>query len=163
MWKRLLSTLLSFFYKEKKENKQMYKSIKDLPIKVWFEFNEGIFENIVIKGKFNNIEIMNKYLELVQEYYNSFGTSNEYKAFVKKKLDYAKKLCEYLKKQDGTSKMWLEICKVELEDLTPKGNKDSSLDDYMVSIENYYKFQINSETISTYKFYTYLKNMQKNG
>ena len=163
MLKRLLNILRSSFYKGKEDKKQIYKSIKELPVKTWFEFNEGIFENIVIKGKFNNIEIMNKYMELVQEYYNSFGTSNEYKAFVKKKLEYAKKLCTYLKNQDGTSKMWLEICKVELEDLTPKDNKNNSLDDYIVSIENYYKFQINSESISTYKFYTYLKNMQKNG
>ena len=163
MWKKLLNILRSSSYKGKEESKKMYKSIKELPVKVWFEFNEGVFQNIIIKGKFENTEIMSKYLELVQEYYNSFGTSNEYQAFVKKKLEYAKKLCTYLKNQDGTSKMWMEICKVELEDLTPKENKSNSLDDYIVSIENYYKFQINSESLSTYKFYTYLKNMQKNG
>ena len=85
MWRKLSNILRSSSYKGKEESKQMYKSIKELPIKVWFEFNEGIFENIIVKGKFENTEIMSKYLELVQEYYNSFGTSNEYKAFVKKK------------------------------------------------------------------------------
>ena len=52
MLRKLSNILRSSSYKGKEESKQMYKSIKELPVKVWFEFNEGIFENIIVKGKF---------------------------------------------------------------------------------------------------------------
>ena len=36
MWRKLSNILRSSSYKGKEESKQMYKSIKELPVKVWF-------------------------------------------------------------------------------------------------------------------------------
>jgi len=144
--------------------RKIYKSIKQLPISIWWEMNhEGKFERLVLNGSFSENELYNCYLNLLQEYYDEFGVSEEYERFMKAKLNYAKKLADFVIKQEGSSMMFLEMAKIDMNDLAPKKIDEKTkrkLYDYIADIEKVFTgCEKDEEKLTTHKFYTYQKNL----
>lgn len=140
-----------------------HKDLHSISIQDWFELNEGNMDKILVKGICSNDKKFNAYLDLLQVYNNEFGTSEEHKNFVKTKHRYAIAIAKNLISQNGETLMNLEMAKEDLLSLKPQNieSEKQSLNDYLVFIEKNMKFEI-KESISTHKFYTYLKNI-KNG
>lgn len=146
--------------------RRIYTSIKQLPISIWWQINyEGKFEQLVLEGSFSDDELYNSYLNLLQEYYDNFGISEEHEAFIKSKLKYTEKLADYIINQSNESKMFLEMAKIEMSELTPKEkieNEKTELFEYITNIEKAFGFQIDEDQLTTFKFYAYQKSL-KNG
>jgi hypothetical protein len=138
-----------------------YRSIKKMPISVWWSITEGDnFQNIVISGAFSNIKLYNIYLDLLQQYYDAFGTTEQHKAFLDARLNYALKLAQYLSTQDSFDKMFMEMALIDLQDVSPKQDqtqKEIKLSEAITIIEKNFGFQLDEETLSVYKFYSYQK------
>jgi hypothetical protein len=148
------------FYK--KEKKQAYKSIKKLPISVWWDITEnGNFNGLVIDGKYSEIELYNIYLDLLQEYYDHFGTSETHEAFINAKMNYALKLAKWISTQNGTDKMFLEMSLIDFREATPikdQNESKQSLSQAIAIIEENF-FQVDEDKLSVYKFYSYQKRI----
>lgn len=138
-----------------------YTSIKKMPISVWWSITEGDnFENIVISGAFSNMQLYNIYLDLLQQYYDAFGTTEQHKAFLDARLNYALKLAQYLSTQNSFDKMFMEMALIDLQDVSPKQDqtqKEIKLSEAITIIEKNFGFQLDEETLSVYKFYSYQK------
>lgn len=154
--------ILKKMFSVKKEN-SVYASIKNLPISIWWEINyEGKFEKLVLEGSFSEIELYNFYLVLLQEYYDNFGVTEEHSEFIKAKLKYTEKLADYIIKQNNESKMFLEMAKIEMQELIPKEKVEKEkiqLFEYITNIEKNFGFKINEDELTTYKFYAYQKSL----
>ena len=140
-----------------------HKDLHSISILDWWELTEGKLDKVLIKGKANEEQKFNAYLDLLQCYNREFGTSEEYKNMMKTKLRYAIALSQNLYKQNGESLMNLEIAKEDMLSFQPKEvqKEKQTLNDYLVFIEKNVKFEIKKE-ISAHKFYSYLKSI-KNG
>ena len=141
--------------------KKAFRTIKELPISIWWQVCEGNFTKLIINGSYTETELYNLYLSLLQEYYDHFGTSEEHLAFINARHEYALKLADYITLQDGTSKMYLLMAKEDLNDVTPKKpnkQKEPQLCEFIVNLEKSLGFELNENKLSTYKFYSYLKN-----
>ena len=154
--------ILKKMFSVKKEN-SVYASIKNLPISIWGEINyEGKIEKLVLEGSFSEIELYNFYLILLQEYYDNFGVTEEHSEFIKAKLKYTEKLADYIIKQNNESKMFLEMAKIEMQELIPKEKVEKEkvqLFEYITNIEKNFGFKINEDELTTYKFYAYQKSL----
>jgi hypothetical protein len=146
-----------------KEKGKLYTSIKELPISKWWQVNnEGKFNELIIEGSFSDAELYNCYLNLLQEYYNCFGLSEQYLAFIDAKLKYTELLADYIINQKESESMFLEMAKIEMMDLAPekiKENDKIELFQYITNIEKNFGFQINENELTTYKFYAYQKSL----
>lgn len=146
------------------KKREAYLSLKKLPISKWWAITEeGKFEVLVIDGEFSNLELYNIYLDLLQEYYDNFGTSETHGAFIEAKFNYAKALSKWIGSQDGTDKMFLEMAKIDLQEATPKKDQNEdkyTLYDEMSSIEKIYG-PLDEDKLSTMKYYSYRKRIEK--
>ena len=154
--------ILKKIFSVKKERK-LCTTIKELPISKWWKINnEGKFEQLVLEGSFSDAELYNCYLNLLQEYYDNFGISEDHREFIKAKLKYAELLADHIIHQKESEKMFLEMAKIEMSDLAPKKIKQSEkieLFKYITNIEKNFGFQINEDELTTYKFYAYQKSL----
>ena len=143
------------------KGKKAYTSIKKLPISIWWDITEGgNYSQLVLDGNYSNIELYNIYLSLLQEYYDHFGTTEQHEAFVQARYKYAKALAKYISTQNSFDKMLLEMAEIDLKEVTPKNNqeeKSQTLAEAITIIEKNFGFQLDEETLSTYKFYSYQK------
>jgi len=144
--------------------KKAYLSLKKLPIAKWWAITEeGNFEVLVISGKYTNLELYNIYLDLLQEYYDNFGTTETHGAFIEAKFNYAKALAKWISTQNGTDKMFLEMAKIDLQEATPRkeqSEKVYTLYDEMSSIEKVYG-PLDEDKLSTMKYYSYRKRIEE--
>ena len=158
MNQHLLNILPTFF-----KTREAYTSIKTLPISIWWDITEGgSFEKLVIKGKYSNFELYDLYLNLLQEYYDHFGTTEQHEAFIEAKLNYAIKLAKWISSQDGTDKMFLEMARIDFNEVSPKNSNNK--EEYKLStaisvIEEAFGFAIDEDNLSTYKFYSRQKRL----
>jgi len=147
-----------------KGKKQAYTSIKKLPISIWWEITEGgNYEKLVLSGNYSNMELYNIYLDLLQQYYDSFGSTEKHQAFVLARYSYAKALARYVSSQAPVDKMYLEMATIDLQEATPRsdeGGEEQSLPELITIIEKNFGFQLDEETLSTYKFYSYQKALR---
>ena len=161
MKNNLLNTSKNFLSKLLlSKKKRVYESLEEIPIAKWWSVCDGELTKLIIDGGFTQLELYNIYIKLLQDYYDAFGTTEQHKAFVNARYEYACKLAEYIEKQDGTSKMFLLIAKQDLKEVTPTTNKgkELSLMEIIVNLEKSLGFSLDKNTLSTYKFYSYLKN-----
>jgi len=161
MKKDLLNTSKNFLSKLfLHRSKKAYNSLEELPIAKWWAICDGEFTKLIIDGSFTQLELYNIYIKLLQDYYDSFGTTEQHAKFVNARYEYAIRLAEYIQTQDGTSKMFLLMAKEDLKEATPtkSNDKDISLMELIVNLEKSLGFPLDKNTLSTYKFYSYLKN-----
>jgi len=151
-------SILSIFSTRKK-----YDSIKSLPISIWWSITEGgSFESLVISGKYSKLELYKTYLDLLQEYYDNFGTTERHEAFIKARYEYALKLARYVHTQNGFDKTLLKMALIDLKELTPRqdqnGNKQT-LPEAIAIIEENFNFPVDQDKLSVLKFYSYQKRI----
>ena len=151
-------SILSIFSTRKK-----YDSIKSLPISIWWSITEGgSFESLVISGKYSKLELYKTYLDLLQEYYDNFGTTETHEAFIKARYEYALKLAKYVHTQNGFDKTLLKMALIDLKELTPRqdqnGNKQT-LPEAIAIIEENFGFPVDQDKLSVLKFYSYQKRI----
>jgi len=161
MRNNLLNTSKNFLSKLfLSKNKKAYDSLEEIPIAKWWSICDGEFTKLIIDGSFTQLELYNIYIKLLQDYYDAFGTTEQHSKFVDARYEYACKLAQYIQHQDGTSKMFLIMAKEDLKDATPtkSNNKDIPLMELIVNLEKSLGFSLDKNTLSTYKFYSYLKN-----
>ena len=158
MNQHLLNILPTFF-----KTRKAFTSIKTLPISIWWEITEGgSFEKLVIKGKYSNFELYDLYLNLLQEYYDHFGTTERHKAFIEAKFNYAKNLAKWISSQDQSDRMFLEMAKIDFEEFTPNVNQEKEeykLSEAVSVLEEVFGFAIDEDKLSTYKFYSRQKRI----
>ena len=160
----MVKSLLKIF-KTDSETRKAYKTLHDLPAIVWWDVTEGKgFEGLVIKGKYSELEIFHIYLDLLQEYYNDFGTTEKHESFINARYEYAVKLAKYIETQNGFDKMFMEMALIDLQALEPKSSdneKTVKFHEQIRAIEKYMGFKVDKKTISTHDFYSYLKGMEQ--
>ena len=144
--------------------KKAYTSLKKISIAKWNLITEhGSFNELVIEGEFSNLELYNVYLDLLQQYYDEFGTTETYDAFMDAKLDYALKLAAWITTQNGSDRMFLEMARIDYNESMPKKENGESfkLSEQISVLVEYYKVEYDEETMSAHKFYSRKKNMEK--
>ena len=151
-------SILSIFSTRKK-----YDSIKSLPISIWWSITEGgSFESLVISGKYSKLELYKTYLDLLQEYYDNFGTTETHEAFIKARYEYALKLAKYVHTQDRFDKTLLKMALIDLKELTPRqdqNGKKQTLPEAITIIEESFGFPVDQDKLSVLKFYSYQKRI----
>lgn len=160
--KLLMNKFINMF-----KSKELYCDIKYTPIDVFFEIQEGNIHKIIKKGnitQFTNTELEDAYYNLMDNYYIHFEKEPQTIEQINLELQLANLICEYLKTNDDMIRLEIDLLKEELNSIKLPNNKNSKkvyLPELLTFLEMNYKFRID-ETISTYKFYSYLKNLEKN-
>lgn len=151
-------------FSSKKERK-VYRTIKKLPISIWWKITDtGDYSLLVQEGEFSEMELYNIYLDMLQEYYDNFGTTETHQAFILARFNYAKALCKFIQSQSGHDKMFLEMAKIDLQEVTPRkeqNQKPFTLGEAITIIEENFVGEKDEDTLTTYKFYLYQKRIRE--
>ena len=149
----------------KKEEREAYLSLKKISIAKWWEvIEEGNYNALIIRGEFEEYELQNIFIELLQQYHDNFGTTEKHKQFLEAKLQYVLKLAKFVESQSFEDKMFLQMAEIDFKELTPRSDQEQeplSLGQEIAVIEEHFSGEKDEETLSAYKFYTYKKRIQQ--
>ena len=155
MLKKLVNIL-----KRNSQSKVYYTSLKEIPIlKYWKVTEENDIKSMIIDpkniGLVSELELHKAFYKILQEYYDYFGMNQNYKEYLLSKLNYAKKVCDHNIQQNGISEMYMNIAKVEMEELKPPTKKETiKLWKFISDIEENTPISIDEEKTSAYKVFS---------
>ena len=140
-----------------------YNSIEELPIWNWFKvFETSELKHIIKKGEVDESILKEKWQELFSEYVDIFGLDDNLVSHIKHEKKVVLLQLEYAIKKKAS-----DLFKIELEMLKAKEKQsDKVQSDFMqviAQVENALTRNIDEKKISVRKFYTYLKQLEKNG
>jgi hypothetical protein len=140
-----------------------YNSIEELPIWNWFKvFETNELKHIIIEGVVEDTILKDTWNKLFSEYIDIFGLDDNLVSHIKHEKKMVLLELEYAIKRRAS-----DLFKIELEiENTKEKQSEKVQSDFMqviAQVENALNRNINEKKISVRKFYTYLKQLQKNG
>ena len=140
-----------------------YNSVEELPIWNWFKvFETNELKHIIKKGVVDNSILKEKWQELFSEYIDIFGLDENLISHIKQEKKIVLLELEYAIKKRPS-----DLFKIELEILKSKEKQSNKVQsDFMLviaQVEGALKRNIDEKKISVRKFYTYLKQLDKDG
>ncbi len=128
--------LLKRFYQylsKKLESKSLdryYTSIEELPVHNWWRLHEkNDFKQLLRNKKYKLTSRAEEVLESLQnEFIGEFGVDKNYSSMLKKQIEIELLEIKIAKTGDKSHQLFIDMLKVELEDLTGKDEKKSTLD-----------------------------------
>lgn len=150
------------FRKESGSNlKGCYLNIKDMPVYNWFEFQDTNNPKYLDMSGLarDGVDYVSAWESVLDSYIQKFGVSEELIDRMNTEKRLLRAWSKYYKTGDRFILNEVNRLKMQLETLN-KGKKESS--DYMSlisAVEDYKKRQLDERSLSTYKFYIYLKDM----
>ena len=140
-----------------------YNSIEELPIWNWFKvFETNELKHIIIEGVVEDTILKDTWNKLFSEYIDIFGLDDNLVSHIKHEKKIVLLELEYAIKKKAS-----DLFKIELEMLKVQEKQSEKVQsDFMqviAQVESALTRNIDEKKISVRKFYTYLKQLEKNG
>lgn len=161
--------LKQFFHKWLKVKSRVssgvcYNSIEELPIWNWFKVfetnelkhiikGEGVVEDSILKENWN---------KLFSEYIDIFGLDDNLVSHIKHEKKLVLLQLEYAIKKRPSDLFKIELALTNVKEKQSEKVKSDFMQ-VIAQVENALERNINERKISVRKFYTYLKQLEKNG
>ncbi len=146
----------------KEYNVNLYDSIDELPIKIWFEIHKTGDYSLLIKGKLKiNDYIIDKcdkkWAELYNQYIDKFGLSEEFLVDLDSQIELAQQKAEYIINGDRYLKTLIKIGEEKLKESRTGEVKPVELEILLAKMSKYYGFKLESKELTVTQYYSYLK------
>lgn len=144
---------------------EYYKSIDEMPVYNWFKIQET---NDITWGLINKRDCTTKQLltlefvlhRITNEYLDSFGISDRYRAILRLKGDISCLEADLLLTADRSNLTFIELKQKELGILL-KSSNDSDMMSVQIHVRKYMGQKINVKETSVREFYSILREMKK--
>ena len=161
---------MQFWKKSDKESKRLecFRTIDELPIKVWFDVHKTGDYRLLIKGEIPEVdakqfhELFEAWEEIYNQYIEIFGLSEEFLEDLNNQIELANYRAEFIISGD---RYFRTLIKVHEERMShdKKGNeKEIELEILLAKMSKYYGFKLESKELTVVQYYSYLETV-KNG
>lgn len=141
----------------KKSSRKCYKSIRELPIQIWFNvILKNDMRPLIIKGKYSIDELDDIWTDLNQQYIDEFGMDETFSNQMRLKKELMLLELDLIITEDNFIKNYINIIKAELAGIGVIEN--SKFEDVLVRLEKIYHVVIDPMNTSVMKYYSYIKN-----
>jgi len=149
----------------KRSRPDIYTSIAQLPIDNWMNVHKT--GNLSYIYKLDNYDelpeqgegLVEGWRVLYDEYLQEFGLGKEYETYLRKKHKIMVKKLDLIITGDDTIKTLIKVEEAGLAMMMDK-KKPVKFIDVVASIEKYNGFQMDTSTLSTLKYYAYLRAIE---
>lgn len=152
---------------EKKFLPEVYTSLDELPIKIWWDINETGNINLLLKEKQelneNEIIILNENLALlVEDFVKRYGFSEQYKEIQEKKKEIVLHYIRLIYTEDKTEKTFIKILETEIKEIETEMsmNKQDNLD-VKAYLDEDMGFSIDIRKCTVTEYMAYLKKYEQ--
>lgn len=144
-----------------------YKSIDELPVKIWFDiFETSDLRKLLIDKVDINVKIFNElesaWEKMFNEWIERFDFSEEYKEHLSQKIKIAELQADYIISGEKHLKTMIKIEKEILKAEEPKEKKPFELESVMWKMSKFYGFKLNSRELTVSEYYSAINEL-KNG
>lgn len=151
---------------EKKFLPEVYISLDELPIKIWWDINETGNISLLLKRKMainqNHILILNEtFRNLINAFIKEHGFSDKYKEVIEKKKEMALHYVNLIVKEDNTEKVHIRILEREIKELQAEMSihKGKNLD-LKVYVDKFMGYSIDIYKYSVSEYMNCIKMME---
>jgi hypothetical protein len=147
---------------ENKLSNRYYKSIEELPVLNWWKLHEENDFKWLLKEPNKKV---NRYARKIfkavkSEFINTFGVDRKYEQYLNKVWELELIKINIALSGDRSKEIFADILQVEIEDLLNEKELDIH-NNGVVQIEKYMGFKLNTKETTTYEFYSYVKEIEK--
>lgn len=154
------------FFKKSIEKLELnyYKSIDELPVRVWFDIHKTVdFSKLLIDGKCEDEDSYLKLFVVWEELYNEFivrfGLSDEFMTDLRTEIKIANLQADLIitKQQYLKTLINIEQEKIRINSLDIKPPAD--LEIILAKMSKHYGFKLSSRELTTAEYYSYINNI----
>jgi hypothetical protein len=158
-------TKIKFWKKSEKELEvDCYKSINELPIKIWFDIHKTTdYKKLLKSGNCKDEKVYFKLFESWQNLYNEFidrfGFSDEFLADLQTEIKIANLQADLIITKQKHLKT---LIKVEQEKMRINNfdiSEPEDIESILAKMSKYYGFKLSSRELTTAEYYSYLNNI----
>ena len=158
-------TKIKFWKRSEKELEiDCYRSIDELPIKIWFDIHKNVnFKKLLKSGFCENEKTYFKLFETWQKLYNEFidrfGLSDEFLADLQTEIKIANLQADLIitKQKHLKTLIKVEQEKMRINNFDISEPKD--IETILAKMRKYYGFKLSSRELTTAEYYSYLNNI----
>lgn len=100
--------------------------------------------------------------ELYSDFIRIFGVGDNYKQYLEKLKEIRLAEIDMVLYQDPSMETFIDILKIELEDIKEAGSGGSYMET-AIAVEKNMGFKLNTKEISVFEYYSYIKSLERNG
>lgn len=163
-WKSYLQQL-DFIY-VKKYN--LHTTIDELPIWNFYKIQETSdlrylydVDDITKIKRLDAQKVVDVWKGILDEYFEQLDVTDEMHSLLLKKKEVAVLRSKYQREKKNIYKSLLAKAEKELREMMTVKDGGGGLDDQVFAVEKFMGFQINPKEVSTRKFFTYIRNINK--
>ena len=141
-----------------------YNELGGVSLKVWREVHEsGDLRGLALKGNPTNQELQKAWHTLNNQFLQMYGFDNDTKEVIKLRFRFATALADYLATGNSSQKMEVKLLQEDIEANNKKSGEKVEFIEIIASVEQALQFQIDEDKTTVTKFYSYLKQIKKQG
>lgn len=156
--------------KSDKESKPLdcFRSIDELPIKVWFDIHKTGDYRFLIKGDIPEIDanqfqlLFEAWEEIYNQHIERFGLSEEFLEDLNNQIELANYKAEFIISGDRYYKTLIKVQEERIKFDREDNKKPVELEMLLARMSKYYGFKLESRDLTVAQYYSYLE-MIKNG
>jgi hypothetical protein len=144
-----------------KKNIKSWVLREDLPVWNWWKIHETKDLKYLLKeDKELTVHANDVFDKIYSDFISIFGVSENYKEYLNKLIEIELAETEMLLNDDPSMETFIDIMKVELDDI--KGaSEGGTYMDTAIAVEKNMGFKLNTKEISVFDFYSYIKALEK--
>lgn len=97
---------------------------------------------------------------LYSDFIRTFGVSDSYKTYLDKVVEIRIAEIDMILFDDPSMETFIDIMKVELEDIKMSGSGGTYMDT-AIAVEKNMGFKLNTKEVSVFEYYSYIKSLEK--
>ena len=141
-----------------------YNDLGKVSLRMWREVHEsGDLNRLALKGKPTDKQIKKAWHKLNNQFLEMYGLDNDTKEVIKLRFRFASALAEYLSTGNSSQKMEVKLLQEDIEANNKKSGEKVEFIEIIASVEQALQFQIDEDKTTVTKFYSYLKQIKKQG
>ena len=149
------------------QNFNCFRSIDDLPIKVWFNIHKNGDYRLLLKDIItideNDFEYLYECWQIIyNEYIEMFGLSDEFLDDLNNQIQLANYKAEFIISGDRYLRTLIKIEEEKIEEDLKGTSKPMELEMLLAKMSKYYGFKLESKELTVTQYYSYL-NSANNG
>jgi len=141
-------------------NKRYFSSIEDIPLKNFWNAQDGFYEHCRIDLNVGSEEEdLEAWIKINDSYLSEFGIGPEFEKIIELKKEIAILQCEYIENDDNYLRNQIKRLKIELDDIL-KRPVTIDRDGVLIHIEKWRGIEIDENRMTAKKFYKIVREYE---
>lgn len=146
---------------EKSCSNRYFKNLEELPVYNWWKVHDTKDLEWITRGNKRPKRFAKKRLKkLDNEFIDTFGVNKKYENYLDKLCKLEEIKIDIVLSGDKSKQIFADILELEIGDIL-KESEGKSHNHGVMGVEKYIGFKLNTRKISTYEFYSYVKEIEK--